>query len=286
MLQLILIGLLYVIGVWALLFLLYKITPYIDELIRKNTNISKIILSVILLIFILNLPIYLYIIFKIIIAYIFLVFAFNDDVGKTVFKDGKTSFWFNLWIGLAILYNPIYQFPLGKNLWVFVDVFTIIILIWSMTKEDSNSIQKNNNKNIIEQSNRISFDFKNSVYKIYADLDFSFYSIDLSKIKYNLVGDKDEMFDDSIEGIPTIFGVLDKEETGIKFIYDLDTFKFPIGKIYCEFWYKNKMSFSTKSVSTMEDLKLSEIRIYRIDKYEHKLVDWCLEDKLLELGLI
>ena len=94
------------------------------------------------------------------------------------------------------------------------------------------------------------------------------------------------MFDDSIEGIPTILAVLDKDETGIKFIYDLDTFKIPIGKLYCEFWYKNKTSFSTKSFLTMEDLNLSEIRIYRIDRYEHKLVGWCLEDKLLELGLI
>lgn len=136
------------------------------------------------------------------------------------------------------------------------------------------------------QSHRIEFDFKNSVYKIYAELEFSFYSIDLSKIKYNFVRDIDKMSDDTIEGIPTILGILDKEGTGIKFIYHIDTSKFPIGTLYCMFWYKNNMSFSTKSVSTIDDLSLSQIRIYKVEKYENRLVDWCSGDKLKELDLV
>lgn len=286
MLQLILIGLFYVIGIWVLLFLLYKISPYLDNLIMKNTHISKIVLSIILLSCTLKLPFYSYVILKIPITYIFLNFAFNDEAGKTFFKDGRTSLWFNLWIGLAILFNPIYQIPLGKTLWVLVDVVTIIVLIWSITKQDINNAQKKNNKNNMEKSNRINFDFKNSVYKMYADLEFSFYSIDLTKIKYNFVGNIDKMFDDSIEGIPTILGVLDKEGTGIIFIYHIETSKFPIGTLYCTFWYKHNISFSTKSVSTIDDLSLFEIRIYRVEKYENKLVDWCNVDELKELNLL
>lgn len=94
------------------------------------------------------------------------------------------------------------------------------------------------------------------------------------------------MYNQNFDGIPTILGVLDEEETGIRFISKFDTSRLPLNSIYCQFTYKFNISFSTKSVTSIEDLKLSEISIYRIDKYEHKLIDWCLEDKLLELGLI
>ena len=94
------------------------------------------------------------------------------------------------------------------------------------------------------------------------------------------------MYNQNFDGIPTILGVLDEEETGIRFISKFDTSRLSLNSIYCQFTFKYNSSFSTKSFSTIEDLKLSEISIYRIDRYEHKLVGWCLEDKLLELGLI
>ena len=137
-----------------------------------------------------------------------------------------------------------------------------------------------------EGTDKRKFDFKNAIYKIYADLEFGLYSIDLSKFNKNFVIDEDEMYNQNFDGIPTILGVLDEEETGIRFISKFDTSRLSLNSIYCQFTFKYNSSFSTKSFSTIEDLKLSEISIYRIDKYEHKLIDWCLEDKLLELGLI
>lgn len=137
-----------------------------------------------------------------------------------------------------------------------------------------------------EGTDKRKFDFKNAIYKIYADLEFGLYSIDLSKFNKNFVIDEDEMYNQNFDGIPTILGVLDEEETGIRFISKFDTSRLSLNSIYCQFTFKYNSSFSTKSFSTIEDLKLSEISIYRIDRYEHKLVGWCLEDKLLELGLI
>ena len=137
-----------------------------------------------------------------------------------------------------------------------------------------------------EGKDKRKFDFKNTTYKIYADLEFGLYSIDLSKFNKNFVIDEDEMYNQNFDGIPTILGVLDEEETGIRFISKFDTSRLSLNSIYCQFTFKYNSSFSTKSFSTIEDLKLSEISIYRIDRYEHKLVGWCLEDKLLELGLI
>ena len=137
-----------------------------------------------------------------------------------------------------------------------------------------------------EGTDKRKFDFKNAIYKIYADLEFGLYSIDLSKFNKNFVIDEDEMYNQNFDGIPTILGVLDEEETGIRFISKFDTSRLSLNSIYCQFTFKYNSSFSTKSLSTIEDLKLSEISIYRIDRYEHKLVGWCLEDKLLELGLI
>lgn len=137
-----------------------------------------------------------------------------------------------------------------------------------------------------EGTDKRKFDFKNAIYKIYADLEFGLYSIDLSKFNKNFVIDEDEMYNQNFDGIPTILGVLDEEETGIRFISKFDTSRLSLNSIYCQFTFKYNSSFSTKSFSTIEDLKLSEISIYRIDRYEHKLVGWCLEDKLLEMGLI
>ena len=119
MLQLILIGLLYIMGIWALLFFLYKISPFLDNLIMKNTHISKIVQSIILLICTLKLPFYWYVILKIPITYIFINFAFYDENRKMLVEEEKTSFWFYLWVCLAILYNPIYQIPLGKTVWIW-----------------------------------------------------------------------------------------------------------------------------------------------------------------------
>ena len=137
-----------------------------------------------------------------------------------------------------------------------------------------------------EGTDKRKFDFKNAIYKIYADLEFGLYSIDLSKFNKNFVIDEDEMYNQNFDVIPTILCVLDEEETGIRFISKFDTSRLSLNSIYCQFTFKYNSSFSTKSFSTIEDLKLSEISIYRIDRYEHKLVGWCLEDKLLEMGLI
>ena len=47
------------------------------------------------------------------------------------YGDGrKYLVWF--WGGLAVLYNPIIRFPLGRELWIFVNILTIIVLIVAM----------------------------------------------------------------------------------------------------------------------------------------------------------
>jgi hypothetical protein len=76
----------------------------------KNTHISKIVLSIILLICTLKLPFYWYVILKIPITYIFINFALYDENRKVLVEEEKTSFWFYLWVCLAILYNQFIRF--------------------------------------------------------------------------------------------------------------------------------------------------------------------------------
>lgn len=47
------------------------------------------------------------------------------------YGDGrKYLVWFGG--GLAVLYNPIIRFPLGRELWIVVNILTIILLIVAM----------------------------------------------------------------------------------------------------------------------------------------------------------
>ena len=52
-------------------------------------------------------------------------------LAANAYDDGrKHLFWF--WGGLAVLYNPIIRFPLGRELWIAVNILTIIVLIAAM----------------------------------------------------------------------------------------------------------------------------------------------------------
>lgn len=270
MLQLILIGLLYIMGIWTLLFLFYKISPYIDNLIMKNTHISKIVQSIILLICTLKLPFYWYVILKIPITYIFINFAFYDENRKMLVEEEKTSFWFYLWVCLAILYNPIYQIPLGKTVWIVVDVIIVLILFWSMTIQNS----KNGRKTKIEEN----FNFKNAVFKYFSDEDLiTFYDFE----KFDMINTKsvyhyEDLFNTEIEGVTTFFNIQEPNKLSYSDYYGRDYSRLKNNTLFAIFIFDYISTYSTNYASGIQSLSFKKIEIYKKTNDNNvNLVDVC-----------
>ena len=270
MLQLILIGLLYIMGIWTLLFLFYKISPYIDNLIMKNTHISKIVQSIILLICTLKLPFYWYVILKIPITYIFINFAFYDENRKMLVEEEKTSFWFYLWVCLAILYNPIYQIPLGKTVWIVVDVIIVLILFWSMTIQNS----KNGRKTKIEEN----FNFKNAVFKYFSDEDLiTFYDFE----KFDMINTKsvyhyEDLFNTEIEGVTTFFNIQEPNKLSYSDYYGRDYSRLKNNTLFAIFIFDYISTYSTNYASGIQSLSFKKIEIYKKTSDNNvNLVDVC-----------
>ena len=277
MLQLIFFGILYIIGFWALCFLLYKISPYIDNWIMGNTYISKMVLSIILVICIFKLPFYWYIILKIIIAYIFLSYAFNDKIGKNFLNSlsltrdyGIKSFWFNLWTALTILYNPIYQIPLGKNLWIIVDILTVLVLLWSMTIQNS----KNERKTKTVEN----FNFKETVFKYFFDEDlFTFYDF----VKFDMINTKsvyhyEDLFNTEIEGVTTFFNIQEPNKLSYSDYYGRDYSRLRNNTLFAVFIFDYISTYSTNYASGIQSLSFKKIEIYKKTSDNNvNLVDIC-----------
>ena len=270
MLQLILIGLLYIMGIWALLFFLYKISPFLDNLIMKNTHISKIVLSIILLICTLKLPFYWYVILKIPITYIFINFALYDENRKVLVEEEKTSFWFYLWVCLAILYNPIYQIPLGKTVWIVVDVITVLVLFYSMTIQKS----KNGRKTKIEEN----FNFKETVFKYFSDEDLiTFHDFE----KFDMINTKsvyhyEDLFSAEIEGITTFFSIQEHNKLSYSDYYGRDYSRLKNNTLFAIFIFDYISTYSTNYASGIQSLSFKKIEIYKkISDNNVSLVDVC-----------
>lgn len=270
MLQLILIGLLYIMGIWALLFFLYKISPFLDNLIMKNTHISKIVLSIILLICTLKLPFYWYVILKIPITYIFINFALYDENRKMLVEEEKTSFWFYLWVCLAILYNPIYQIPLGKTVWIVVDVITVLVLFYSMTIQKS----KNGRKTKIEEN----FNFKETVFKYFSDEDLiTFHDFE----KFDMINTKsvyhyEDLFSAEIEVVTTFFSIQEPNKLSYSDYYGRDYSRLKNNTLFAIFIFDYISTYSTNYASGIQSLSFKKIEIYKkISDNNVSLVDVC-----------
>lgn len=131
-----------------------------------------------------------------------------------------------------------------------------------------------------------SFDFKNSLYKIYADLEFEFYDLDLSAINYSFVGDQEKLYDSSVDGIPTFFEVSYSKKNDTQYIYNLDSSKFKKKTLYAVFLYQYVGTFSTRAVATVDSLSLVEIAIYRKGKKKIRLFSKCVQKDIKEANLI
>lgn len=101
-------------------------------------KILKIILAIMSLICLLDLPYGYYQFYRFVAMAVFLILAY---------KDQGTENWKIFWIFSALLVQPFLKIAIGRDIWNIIDVFWVIILIYSILKNQNNSSQTNEHKN-------------------------------------------------------------------------------------------------------------------------------------------
>jgi uncharacterized membrane protein YccC len=91
----------------------------------KNTKILSIILIPVLLLCLLPMPYGYYQLVRVVSTFIFAYIAYQER--------GNQMMW--IFIGLAILFQPIEKIALGRTLWNIIDILVAVFLLWySYTK--------------------------------------------------------------------------------------------------------------------------------------------------------
>ena len=63
------------------------------------------------------------------------------------FKERDSENWMIFWFLSALLVQPFFKIALGKTIWNLIDLFWALVLLYSIFKNQSNSLKKRNKKN-------------------------------------------------------------------------------------------------------------------------------------------
>ena len=105
-----------------------------------------------------------------------------------------------------------------------------------------------------------------NLFKVYLDYDIVFYDISFDEIKTNFVYNKDDFYDDTIEGIPAYLKIPIGDTNAYFYYPDLDITKFNKGEEYAILTYKVRGAFSTKTVLLVLSMELDSIKVISMRK--------------------
>ena len=91
---------------------------------KSTETIIKIILSILFLVCLLDMPYGYFQLVRFFGMVGFVILAYNN------YQKNQT--WFVIWLGSAVLINPIFKISLGREIWNIVDVIWAILLIASI----------------------------------------------------------------------------------------------------------------------------------------------------------
>ncbi len=91
---------------------------------KSTETIIKIILSILFLVCLLDMPYGYFQLVRFFGMVGFAILAYNN------YQKNQT--WFVIWLGSAVLINPIFKISLGREIWNIVDVIWAILLITSI----------------------------------------------------------------------------------------------------------------------------------------------------------
>lgn len=88
--------------------------------------------------------------------------------------------------------------------------------------------------------------------KIYLDLDFQFYNVDLDNLKdINIIYDEQELYDENVAGITTFLKFQKANLKDYEFYPDIDFSKLNVNQKYAVVTYKYERIIYTKTVATI-----------------------------------
>jgi len=128
------------------------------------------------------------------------------------------------------------------------------------------------------------FLFQSQIYKIYIDLDLTFYLLSYEgKIPCINVMDEDDLYDKDIKGIPSFLNFQIPGTKNYNSLIDVDRSRLKKGDLYAELKYNHDQFIQTKFVSNLQSLTLNCIDIFN---YKGILIAKANENKLMQIGFL
>ncbi|AXT19801.1 hypothetical protein D7030_01420 [Flavobacteriaceae bacterium AU392] len=102
----------------------------------------------------------------------------------------------------------------------------------------------------------------NQQFKLYLDYDLVFYDINFDGLSINFVYNESELYDNTIEGVPACIKLQRPDKKSYEFYPDIiDNSKLQRGQKFAILEFKYIGWYSTKSVTTVQRMRLTDIRI-------------------------
>lgn len=140
-----------------------------------------------------------------------------------------------------------------------------------------------NNKNRILQFFN-PFSFQSQIYKIYINLDLSFYLLSYEdKIPHITILEEDNLYDIDIKGIPSFLNFQIPGTKNYNSLIDVDRTRLKKGDLYAELKYNHDQFIQTKFVLNLQSLTLNSIDIF---DHKGRLIARANENKLRQIGFL
>ena len=127
------------------------------------------------------------------------------------------------------------------------------------------------------------FPFKETVYKIYLDLDLTFYLVKFDNLPNKDIYEEDDLYDTSIPGIPAFLNFQIPGKEDYNSLIDIDLSRLKPGDSYALIKFDHDLFLKTKFVTNQQSLTMD-----RIEFYNHlgKLISTFDKEKLEDLGFV
>ena len=106
-----------------------------------------------------------------------------------------------------------------------------------------------------------SYYLKKKLYKIYLESDLIFYGINFNQMNTNFIMNEEELYNDTIEGIPAFLIFQNPVDKKYQYFTDFKAEKLDKKQTYALLYYDYKGTYSTKTVTMVISLRLKKIVI-------------------------
>jgi hypothetical protein len=125
--------------------------------------------------------------------------------------------------------------------------------------------------------------FKDTIYKIYLDLDLTFYLVNFDHLPNHIVYEEEDLYDTSLSGIPAFLNFQIPEKEDYNSLIDIDLSRLKPGDSYALIKFDHDLFIKTKFVINLQSLTMDRIEFY---DYQGKLISTFNRKELEDLGYV